>query len=80
MASSIGPHDRPYASKKHGGCGFTTARSICATQETEAVGVVTGSSLSPQGAALYVGAVLGAGILALPSLAAKVAGPASMAA
>jgi amino acid efflux transporter len=31
-----------------------------------------------QGTALYVGAVLGAGILALPSLAAKVAGPASI--
>jgi amino acid efflux transporter len=31
-----------------------------------------------QGTALYVGAILGAGILALPSLAAKVAGPASV--
>lgn len=31
-----------------------------------------------QGAALYVGAVLGTGVIALPALAAKVAGPASL--
>jgi amino acid transporter len=31
-----------------------------------------------QGTAIYVAAILGAGILALPSLAAKVAGPASI--
>ena len=31
-----------------------------------------------QGTAIYVAAILGAGILALPSLAAKVAGPASL--
>lgn len=31
-----------------------------------------------QGAALYIGAVLGSGVIALPALAAKVAGPASL--
>ena len=31
-----------------------------------------------QGAALYIGAVLGTGVIALPALAAKVAGPASL--
>ena len=31
-----------------------------------------------QGAALYVGAVLGTGVIALPALAAEVAGPASL--
>lgn len=31
-----------------------------------------------QGVALYVGAVLGAGVIALPALAARVAGPASV--
>jgi amino acid efflux transporter len=32
----------------------------------------------PQGAALYIGAVLGTGVVALPALAAEVAGPASL--
>ncbi|GAA4205522.1 APC family permease [Actinocatenispora rupis] len=32
----------------------------------------------PQGTALYVGAVLGTGVIALPALAARVAGPASL--
>jgi amino acid efflux transporter len=32
----------------------------------------------PQGTALYLGAVLGTGVIALPALAAKVAGPASL--
>ncbi len=31
-----------------------------------------------QGASLYVGAVLGTGVIALPALAAEVAGPASL--
>ena len=31
-----------------------------------------------QGTALYVGAVLGTGVIALPALAARVAGPASL--
>ncbi|EGC97825.1 putative amino acid permease, partial [Burkholderia sp. TJI49] len=31
-----------------------------------------------QGAALYIGAVLGTGVIALPALAAEVAGPASL--
>jgi amino acid efflux transporter len=37
-----------------------------------------GTVTLPQGIALYVGAVLGTGILALPSLAARTAGPASL--
>jgi amino acid efflux transporter len=32
----------------------------------------------PQGAALTIGAVLGTGVIALPALAADVAGPASL--
>jgi amino acid efflux transporter len=36
------------------------------------------SLTAPQGTALYVGAVLGTGVIALPALAAEVAGPASL--
>ncbi|WP_323117946.1 APC family permease [Burkholderia alba] len=38
----------------------------------------TGSLTIFQGAALYIGAVLGTGVIALPALAAEVAGPASL--
>lgn len=41
-------------------------------------GASQGSLTVLQGAALYVGAVLGTGVIALPALAAKVAGPASL--
>lgn len=37
-----------------------------------------GSLTILQGAALYIGAVLGTGVIALPALAAEVAGPASL--
>src|SRR6266511_2791509 len=37
-----------------------------------------GSLTVPQGTALYIGAVLGTGIIALPALAAQAAGPASL--
>lgn len=37
-----------------------------------------GSLTIPQGTALYVGAVLGTGVIALPALTAEVAGPASL--
>ena len=50
------------------------SRRVTATA-TEA----TGARLTvPQGAALYIGAVLGTGVVALPALAARAAGPASL--
>ena len=39
---------------------------------------MAGKVTVPQGAALYIGAVLGTGVIALPALAAQVAGPASL--
>jgi amino acid efflux transporter len=39
---------------------------------------MSGKVTVPQGAALYIGAVLGTGVIALPALAAEVAGPASL--
>lgn len=44
----------------------------------EAEDAVRGSLTAIQGTALYVGAVLGTGVIALPALAAGVAGPASL--
>src|ERR1700754_5167447 len=50
-----------------------------ATCSADATGASTSGRLSVmQGAALYVGAVLGTGVIALPALAAEVAGPASL--
>src|SRR5687767_7375494 len=40
--------------------------------------VAAGSLSLSQGIALYVGAVLGTGVIALPALAARAAGPASL--
>lgn len=40
--------------------------------------VRTGTLTMPQGAALTIGAVLGTGVISLPGLAAKIAGPASL--
>lgn len=45
---------------------------------TTTVRISTGRLTTVQGAALYVGAVLGTGVIALPALAARVAGPASL--
>ncbi len=45
---------------------------------TEAVRAGGGRLTAVQGAALYVGAVLGTGVIALPAMAARVAGPASL--
>ncbi|HZM75553.1 MAG TPA: amino acid permease [Candidatus Limnocylindrales bacterium] len=56
------------------------ARSVTMTAATAASTPATkpaGLSLS-QGVALYVGAVLGTGVIALPALAARAAGPASL--
>lgn len=53
---------------------MSTSTSTDAHQRTPSHGRLT----VLQGAALYVGAVLGTGVIALPALAAKVAGPASL--
>ncbi|WP_332317155.1 APC family permease [Verrucosispora sp. WMMA2121] len=46
--------------------------------QTRATPVTDGRLTAAQGAALYVGAVLGTGVIALPALAAEAAGPASL--
>ncbi len=46
--------------------------------QTQSAPVTGGRLTAAQGAALYVGAVLGTGVIALPALAAEAAGPASL--
>src|SRR5262249_20787735 len=54
-------------------CGYFALVSAPRTEAPPA-----GRMTAAQGAALYVGAVLGTGVIALPGLAARVAGPASL--
>jgi amino acid efflux transporter len=56
-----------------------TTSDVAGDATTDAVGTnPTGRLTALQGAALYVGAVLGTGVIALPALAAQLAGPASL--
>lgn len=50
----------------------------CVAHETGSSSVRRGRLTVLQGTALYIGAVLGTGVIALPALAAQVAGPASL--
>jgi len=52
--------------------------TIAATKPTTQPVPKPGGLSLPQGVALYVGAVLGTGVIALPALAARAAGPASL--
>ncbi|HVE11081.1 MAG TPA: amino acid permease, partial [Paraburkholderia sp.] len=60
----------------------TTAAAAAAgatgTTAAAATHAASGRLTALQGAALYIGAVLGTGVIALPALAAEVAGPASL--
>src|SRR5689334_7340039 len=59
--------------------GLRKAVAVTLTDEATAAPATHAGSLSlPQGVALYVGAVLGTGVIALPALAARAAGPASL--
>ncbi|MEV1202506.1 amino acid permease, partial [Microbispora rosea] len=56
----------------------TSATPVAPATTSPATTTPAGRLTAAQGAAMYVGAVLGTGVIALPALAAQAAGPASL--